>query len=117
MKCILCGESIKVKKGTKPPEIARFFGPNVQHADGLFDNWEMERHMTFEHGFKRVRKDNTGRTAEAYYCVLDEVSIGGRTYRFGDFIEWKNKKLHHVPNSIYPNNHRIITSGYIETEL
>ena len=113
MICMLCGENIKIKKDTMPPAIARDF-PNARPLKGVFDDWEMSSHMTFVHGFSKVRRNNTGKTSEAYYCVVEEVEINGTTYQWGDYVEKVNGKVMHYPGSLFPDRNVIQLSAYAE---
>ena len=95
--------------------MTNFFGPDMRAAEGIFDQWEMQEHMSFRHGFVRAHDNNKAKTAEAYRCVVEEVEVNGKTYRFGDYIEKQpNGKLLHVPGGIYPNNDTVEVTRVVE---
>jgi len=73
----------------------------------------LDEHMMFRHGFARAHGDNVSEgVAETYYRILAEpVEIGARTFKFGDFVEFKNGRLKvHVPGGIYADNDEIQTT-------
>ena len=68
--------------------------------------------MMYQHGFDRAYQDNTSDgVAEAYYRVVDEpLEIEGRTFQFGDYVEFKNGQIKvHAPGGIYPSNDEVKT--------
>ena len=70
----------------------------------------LDEHMMFQHGFARAYGDNTSEgVSESYYRVLGEpLEIDGRTFKFGDYVEFKNGRLKvHVPGGVYPDNESI----------
>ena len=76
--------------------------------------------MMFQHGFARAHRDNTSEgVAEAYYRVLGEpLEIDGRSFKFGDFVEFKNGRLRvHAPGNIYPNNEEVQTTHIVKTTI
>ena len=72
----------------------------------------------FQHGFTRAHRDNTSEgVAESYYRVVGEpLEIDGRTFKFGDFVEFKNGRLKvHVPGGVYPDNEGIQVARIVKT--
>ena len=116
MKCMLCGDNIKITMNTMPLAIANAF-PNAQPLPGVFDGWEMVSHMSFTHGFQKVRKNNTTKTSDAYYCTVEETEINGTTYRFGDYVEKVKGKLFHCPGKLLHNSEVVQTSTYVEGSI
>ena len=73
----------------------------------------LDEHMMFQHGFTRAYADNASKgVAEAYYRILAEpLEIDGRTFKFGDFVEFKNGRLKvHVPGGVYADNDEVQTT-------
>ena len=80
----------------------------------------LDEHMMFQHGFARAHRDNTSEgVAESYYQVVDQpLEIDGRTFKFGDFVEFKNGRLKvHVPGGVYPSNEDIQVTRIIKTTI
>ena len=80
----------------------------------------LDEHMAFQHGFTRVHQDNANAgVAQSYYRVVDEsIEIGERTFRFRDYVEFKNGKLKvHEPSGIYPSNDEIKTANIVKATI
>jgi len=101
--CLLCGQQLqpagvieRIRSALPGVEIP----PNVAPTD-------LEEHMAFQHGFSKAYKRNVSEgIAEAYYRVVDKpIEINGRTFNFGDYVEFENGQLViHAPGGIYPDN-------------
>ena len=81
----------------------------------------LDEHMMFQHGFARAYGDNTSEgVSESYYRVLGEepLEIDGRTFKFGDYVEFKNGRLKvHVPGGVYPDNESIQVTRIVKTTI
>ena len=116
LKCPLCQnqvEQLQVERFLRE----RFPGAEITPGGGPT---ELDGHMMFQHGFTRAHGDNTSEgVAESYYRVVGELfEIDGRTFKFGDFVEFKNGRLKvHVPGGVYPDNEGIQVTRIVKTTV
>ena len=115
-KCPLCHDPVGQPQSERV--IRRVF-PGAGIPPGIAPT-ALDEHMMFQHGFTRAHSDNTSMgVAEAYYRILAEpLEIDGRTFNFGDFVEFKNGRLKvHVPGGIYSNNDEVRTTRRVIAHL
>ena len=58
--------------------------------------------------------NNTGRTDESYYCVVDGSEVAGRTFQFSDRVDTSAKPFRHYPAALLGTEDQVQTSGYVE---
>ena len=83
-----------------PPEFIQEF-PNATAGSGLKD-WEMERHMAFQHQLVRVYVDTDATVVERYRCVVDgsETIVGRNPLLFGDMVDVEQGiVVQHIPGA------------------
>ena len=115
-KCQLCQNQVEQSQVER--RLREIFpGIEITPGDGPT---ALDEHMMFQHGFARAYGDNTSEgVAESYYRVVDEpLEIDGRTFKFGDFVEFRNGRLKvHVPSGVYPGNEDIQVTRIIKTTI
>ena len=115
-KCPLCQNPVGEPQGEK---LVRKAFPDAEITPGVGPT-ALDEHMMFQHGFTRAHSDNTsGGVAEAYYRILSEpIEINGRTFNFGDYVEFKKGKLTvHAPGGIYADNQEVQTTHIVKTTI
>ena len=114
-KCFLCGEVVATNVTPMPAEIQQAF-PNATPVPGVFKDHELEHHMVL-HGFVKQRMNNTGRTDESYYCVVDCSEVAGRTFQFGDRVDTSAKPFRHYPAALVGTEDQVQISRYVEGRI
>ena len=115
-KCPLCQNQVELPQMER--RIQESFS-GIEITPGVLPT-ALDEHMMFQHGFALAYGDNTSEgVSESYYRVLGEpLEIDRRTFKFGDYVEFKNGRLKvHVPGGVYPDNESIQVTRIVKTTL